>query len=99
MRPQEKKTNIINYNNASGESWSESEVTTLRLYLLDRTLEMLAQARTEKARQELLRWVLDTGRDAFSFTVCTETAGCDPDLLRQNILRVLQSAQTKTLLH
>lgn len=81
------------------EGWTEDEIVLLRYYLLERTLEMLDGARKSHLQEELLSWVCDKSVHPFSFNICAQACGLDPDDLRFGILNMLEINRSRPSSH
>lgn len=71
------------------ESWEEAEVRRLHFFLLDRSLEVLADRRTSASTVlEVLDWMREPKHQppqGFSFQVCCALAGYDADALLEQV--------------
>ena len=77
---------------ARGPPWTDEAIARLRQRLLDDALIRLSRPRTpDRDRQALLAWVLSDAIHPFSFRVCAVASGCDADVLRHGVLRLLGS--------
>lgn len=71
------------------EPWSEEEVYRLHTFLLERSLEVLADTRTSAATvMEILDWMNETPAQrakGISFVTCCEIHGYDAEELREQV--------------
>lgn len=77
----------------SPPEWTEHDVAVLREGILIDSLKTLlgiGGRASAKRRQEDLEWMLDDSIHPFSFRVCALAVGCDPDELRQFVIRRLK---------
>lgn len=67
------------------ETWEQAEVLRLHMFLLERSIEILADPRTGAGTVlEILDWMREPPRtpgNGFSYRVCCQLAGYDADLL------------------
>jgi len=78
------------------EDWSDEEIMGLRSYLLHKTLSILEDGRScIFVRTESLDWLLDDSIHPFSFRVCCEIEGVNPDLMREGVIGLIKQRQIK----
>lgn len=71
--------------------WSEAEVASLReAILMDALRTILGFRGRSMWREEAWEWIEDDRVHPFSFRVCAETVGVDPDDLRVSFARLVE---------
>ncbi len=74
--------------------WSDEEIMGLRCYLLHKTLSILEDGRScLSVRTESLDWLMSDVIHPFSFRVCCETEGVNPDRMREGVLYIMKQRQ------
>ncbi|MFC1381321.1 MAG: hypothetical protein G8D84_21685 [gamma proteobacterium symbiont of Clathrolucina costata] len=76
--------------------WTDWEIEQLRLYVLKKTLSLFHDRRNcLKARTEALDWLMDDSIHPFSYVVCCEVAGVDPDTMRAMVVDAIKRNNDK----
>jgi len=78
------------------DEWSDEEILELRSYLLHKTLSILEDGRScLSVRTESLYWLMSDVIHPFSFRVCCEAEGVDPDRMREGVIHLMKQQQVR----
>lgn len=78
------------------DAWSDDEILELRSYLLHKTLSILEDGRScLSVRTESLDWLMSDVIHPFSFCVCCEVEGVDPDRMREGVIHLMKQQQVR----
>ena len=82
---------LLDNNDDEDYVWTDEGIEQLRIFVLKKTLSSLHDGRAcLKARTESLDWLLADTIHPFSFLVCCECMGLDPDKLREMVVDSLK---------
>lgn len=71
--------------------WTDEEISLLRQRMLQYALHALASTKTcNSTRDEWIEWVEDDHLTPFSFIICAQESGCDPEALKVRVQRLVR---------
>lgn len=79
-------------------SWTDEEVSKLRVQLLNHSLHLLTDGRASyKAKKEIFEWVMSDDIHPFSFFICCEEGSYNPLKVRAGIKFMLRRLKVSFL--